>query len=78
MKPGTIIEGVHGRFAKIVEVKGSRYGLSAWMIKRTAAEEETQVVTFLNGIGLAQVMKKEEASPAVNKAKKEKKEEAAK
>ena len=71
MKTGDIIENYQGRFAKIVEIKGSRFGLSAWVLKKEAAEIETVAVVFLNEFGLEQVLK-----PKAAKA--EKKDKAAK
>ena len=73
MEKGDIIQNYQGRFAKIVEVKGSRFGLSAWVLKKEAAELETIAVVFLNSFGLEQVLKKEEKKA---KAKKEEKKDA--
>ncbi len=61
MKPGDIIENYQGKFAKIVEIKGSRYGISAWVYKKEVAALETIAVVFLNSFGLKQVLKPEEA-----------------
>lgn len=70
LKAGDVIEGVHGLFAKVVEVNESRYGLSAWVFKRDAAEKETVVDTYLNRLGVAQVMKgSEDAGESAPKAK---------
>lgn len=73
VKAGDIIESYQGFFAKVVEIKGSRYGLSAWVYKRSAAEAETVALTFLNRFGLSQVMKADEKkAPAKGKKKDEK------
>lgn len=61
MKPGDIIENYQGRFAKVIEVRESLVGLSAFVLHRDKAEEETAVDVFLNEFGLAQIMKVEEA-----------------
>ena len=53
---GAVIESTAGMFAKVIEQKGSRFGLSAWVFKKDKAEAETVVMTYLNRIGLAQVM----------------------
>jgi len=59
MKKGQIIQNTQGRFAKVVELSGSRFGLSAWVNKKEMAENETDVAVFLNSFGLSQVMKAE-------------------
>lgn len=56
-KVGQIIENIHGQFAKVVEIKGSRFGLSAFVFKKEKAELETVAVTFLNSYGLSQILK---------------------
>lgn len=61
MKVGDIIESYQGKFAKIVEIKGTRFGISAWVYKKEVAELETVSVIFLNSFGLDQVLKKEDA-----------------
>lgn len=68
MKVGDIVENYQGKFAKIVEIKGTRFGLSAWVYKKEVAEVETLAVIFLNSFGLGQVLKPKEV-----KEKKEKK-----
>lgn len=70
MKIGTIIENEQGRFAKVLEQSGTRFGLSAWVVKKEQAELETVVVRFLNSFGLAQVMKEKPKAgkPAVQTA----------
>jgi hypothetical protein len=76
MKAGDIIENYQGRFAKIVEVKGSLYGVSAFVLNRDLAADETAVDVFLNEFGLSQIIKpkaeakaKAEAEKAEAKAK---------
>lgn len=60
-KAGKVIQNSQGRFAKIIEVKGTRYGLSAWVNRSEQAENETVVVRYLNSFGLKQVLP--EAAP---------------
>lgn len=62
IKPGMILESFQGRFAKVVSVKGTRFGLTAWFTKRVQAEEETRVVRFVNSFGLSQLVKPNEDS----------------
>lgn len=70
MKPGDIIENYQGRFAKIIEVKESLYGVSAFVLKRELAEDEKVVDVFLNEFGLAQILKEPEAkAPKAEKPK---------
>lgn len=56
MKEGKIIKSTQGRFAKVISVKGNRFGLSAWVNKEKMAEDETVIVKFLNSFGMAQVL----------------------
>lgn len=64
MKAGDIIENYQGRFAKIVELKESLYGVSAWVLKKEDAQKETAVEIFLNEFGLSQVLKEVEKKKA--------------
>lgn len=61
MQPGDIIENYQGRFAKVIELKDSLFGISAFVLKRELAEDETAVDIYLNRFGLAQIVKVEEA-----------------
>ncbi len=72
----SIIENYQGRFAKVIEVKDSLVGVSAFVLKRENAEEETAVDIFLNEFGLAQIVKEEKKAPTEKKAKKEEKKDA--
>ncbi|MEJ6011432.1 hypothetical protein [Novosphingobium aquae] len=70
MKAGDIIENYQGKFAKVIEIKGSRFGLSAWVYKKDVAALETVPVIYLNMFGLKQVLKSEEAKAPKAKAPK--------
>lgn len=70
MKSGDIIENYQGRFAKVIEVKESLIGLSAFVLKRELAEDETTVDVFLNEFGLAQILAEKEAKAPKAKAPK--------
>lgn len=64
MKEGKIIKSSQGQYAKVISVKGNRYGISAWVRKEKMAEEETAVNKFLNSFGMSQVLGKEEVGDA--------------
>ena len=66
-KVGHIIENIHGQFEKVVEIKGSRYWLSAFVFKKEKAELETVAVTFLNSYGLSQILKSKSDAPKTPK-----------
>ena len=61
MKAGDIIENYQGRFAKVIEIKESLFGISAFVLNRDLAADETAVDIFLNKFGLAQIMKEADA-----------------
>ncbi len=70
MKAGDIVENYQGRFAKVIELKDSLIGVSAFVLKRELAEDETAVDIYLNKFGLSQIMKVEEAkAPKADKPK---------
>jgi hypothetical protein len=70
IKAGTIIENEQGYFAKIVSADDGRYGVSAFVLKKDRAEDETVAVRTLNEFGLSQIMKAEKkAAPKKADAK---------
>jgi hypothetical protein len=75
MKAGDIIQNHQGRFAKIVSIKDSRFGITGWMLRKEDAKKDTRVMVFLNKYGLAAVQPAKapkEAKPKGPKAPKAK------
>lgn len=69
MKPGSIVEGYTGLFAKVVQVtEGGHTHLSAWVRTPELAQEETVGVIALNDFGLSQVLKDGENAPGAAEA----------
>lgn len=62
IKEGDVLETYRGRFFKIAKVKDGMYGRTGFQLKKSAAENDTVVVRYLNSFGLTQILKDEEVA----------------